>query len=89
VPTVAEAGVKGFDVSNWQGIVTQAKVSAAIVGKLHADITKTLALPATSEALLAQGLEPASSTPQEFAALIRSKIEKYRKLVAAARIVVD
>jgi tripartite-type tricarboxylate transporter receptor subunit TctC len=89
VPTVAEAGVKGFDVSNWQGIVTQVKVSAAIVGKLHADIGKTLALPATSEALLAQGLEPASSTPQEFAALIRSEIEKYRKLVTAARIVVD
>ncbi|HYC47118.1 MAG TPA: tripartite tricarboxylate transporter substrate binding protein [Burkholderiales bacterium] len=89
VPTVAESGVKGFDVSNWQGIVTQTKVPAAIVKKLHADLMKTLALPGMSDTLMAQGLEPASSTPQQFAALIRSEIEKYRKLVVAARITVD
>ena len=89
VPTVAESGVKGFEVSNWQGIVTQAKVPPAIVGRLHAGIAKTLALPAMAEALTAQGLEPTGSTPQQFAALIRSEIEKYRSLVKAARIVVD
>jgi tripartite-type tricarboxylate transporter receptor subunit TctC len=86
IPTVAESGVRGFEVSNWQGIVAPAKTPAAILQKLHRDLATTLGLPGMSDALSAQGLEPLRSTPAEFAALIRSEIERYRKVVVAAGI---
>jgi len=89
VPTVAEAGVAGFDVSNWQGMLAPAKTPAAIVGRLNRDVLATLKLPGMSEALGAQGLESASSTPEQFAVLIKSEIGKYTKVVKAAGIKVD
>ena len=89
LPTVAESGVKGFDVSNWQGLLVQAKTPREIVQKLHADVTKTLGLPGMSDTLLAQGLEPARSTPEEFNALIRAEFARYRKLVVAAKITAE
>ena len=89
LPTVAESGVKGFDVSNWQGLVVQSKTPREIVQKLHADVTKTLGLPGMSDTLLAQGLEPARSTPEEFNALIRAEFARYRKLVVAAKITAE
>jgi tripartite-type tricarboxylate transporter receptor subunit TctC len=89
VPTVAESGVAGFEVSNWQGIVAPIKTPRAIVTKLHRDLTATLKLPGMPEALAAQGLEPAGGTPAEFAALIRKEIDRYTQVVKAAGIVVD
>jgi tripartite-type tricarboxylate transporter receptor subunit TctC len=89
VPTIAESGVKGFDVSNWQGIVAPAKTPREIVSKLHQDLAATLKLPGMPEALAAQGLEPASGTPEDFAALIRKEIARYTQVVKAAGIVVD
>lgn len=89
VPTVAEAGVAGFDVSNWQGMLAPAKTPAAIVGRLNRDVLATLKLPGMSDALGAQGLESAGSTPEQFAALIKSEIGKYTKVVKAAGIKVD
>ena len=85
VPTVAET-VKGFEVSNWQGIVVPAKTPAAIVRKLHADLSATMKLPAMAEALLQQGMEEAVGTPEQFGALIRSEIDAYTRLVKAAGI---
>jgi len=70
VPTVAESGFKGFEVSNWQGIVVPAKTPASIVNALHAQLTRTMKLPATIEALAQQGLDPAVGTPEQFGALI-------------------
>ncbi|MDP1537665.1 MAG: tripartite tricarboxylate transporter substrate binding protein [Burkholderiales bacterium] len=89
VPTIAESGVKGFNVSNWQGVLAPAKTPATIVRKLNKDILAALRLPGMSEALAAQGLEPAGGTPEEFAALIKSEIAKYTQVVKAARITVD
>ena len=59
VPTVAESGVKGFNVSNWQGVLAPAKTPASLVKKLNQDIIASLKLPGMTEALAAQGLEPA------------------------------
>lgn len=89
VPTIAEAGVAGFDVSNWQGIVVQAKTPASIVQKLNRDVLATLKQAGMSEALAAQGLESAGGAPAQFGALIKSEIKKYRKVVRAAGIRVD
>ncbi len=90
VPTVAEAaGVAGFDVSNWQGMLAPAKTPAAIVTKLNRDVLATLALPGMTEALAAQGLESAGNTPAQFGGLIKSEIAKYTQVVKAAGIKVD
>jgi tripartite-type tricarboxylate transporter receptor subunit TctC len=89
VPTIAEAGVPGFDVQNWQGIVVPKKTHAAIVERLNSEILKVLAAPAMIEVLAAQGLDAAGGTPGAFDKLIRDEIVKWRKLVQAAKIKVD
>lgn len=89
VPTIAESGVKGFNVSNWQGILAPAKAPGAIVKKLNQDVLAALRLPGMTEALAVQGLEPAGGTPEAFSALIKSEIAKYTQVVKAARITVD
>jgi tripartite-type tricarboxylate transporter receptor subunit TctC len=88
-PTVAEAGVPGFSVENWQGIVVPAKTPAPIVDYLRREIAKVLTQPAMIGVLSTQGLDAASATPAEFDKLIRSEIEKWRKLVQAANIRVE
>jgi tripartite-type tricarboxylate transporter receptor subunit TctC len=89
VPTIAEAGVSGFEVQNWQGIVAPAKTPRDVVERLHREIVKVLALPAMVEVLGAQGLDPVSNTPAQFDQLIRNEIAKWRKLVQAAGIRMD
>ena len=86
VTTAIESGVAGFEVSNWQGVLAPAKTPAAIVQKLERDLATTLGLPGMSDTLNAQGLEPAHATRAQFSALIKSEVERYRKLVAAAGI---
>ena len=89
VPTIAESGVAGFDVSNWQGIVVPRKTSAAIVRKLNTDLSATLNAPGMPEALARQGLEAAGGTPAQFRSLIAAEIKKYTALVKVADIRVD
>lgn len=88
-PTIQEAGVPGFTVENWQGIVVPAKTPAAIVEHLRREITRVLAQPAMINVLSTQGLDAASATPAAFDQLIRSEIDKWRKLVRAANIRVE
>ncbi len=89
VPTIAESGVKGFNVSNWQGVLAPAKTPPALVKKLNSDILAALKVPGMTEALAAQGLEPAGGKPEEFGALIKAEIAKYTQVVKAAKITVD
>lgn len=89
VPTIAESGVKGFNVANWQGILAPAKTPIAIVKKLNQDVLAALQLPGMTETLAVQGLEPAGGTPEAFGALIKAEIAKYTQVVKAARITVD
>jgi len=89
VPTIAESGVKGFSVSNWQGILVPGKTPAAIVRKLNHDVLATLELPGMSEVLHAQGLDPAGGTSAEFTALIKEETAKYSQVVKSAGIHVE
>jgi len=89
VPTIAESGVKNFNVSNWQGVLLPVKTPPGIVGKLNQDTLKALGLPGMTDALAQQGLEPAGGKPAEFAALIKSEIATYTRVVKAAKITVD
>jgi tripartite-type tricarboxylate transporter receptor subunit TctC len=86
VPTIAEAGVPGFEVLNWYGIVAPGKTPAAIVLRLNGDLMKTLKAPGMIESLGAQGLEAAGGTPERFGVFIKSEIAKYAKVVKAAGI---
>ena len=86
VPTIAESGVRAFEVQNWQGIVVPKKTPAAIVDRLNSEILKVLAAPAMIDVLATQGLDAAGGTPAQFDKLIREEIVKWRKLVQVAKI---
>jgi tripartite-type tricarboxylate transporter receptor subunit TctC len=85
VPTFAEAGVPGYDVTGWYGICTQAKVPQPILNKLTADLHKVLAGPLKPR-LEEQGIEVTPTTPEQFAAHVKSEIEKWTKVVVAAKL---
>jgi tripartite-type tricarboxylate transporter receptor subunit TctC len=86
VPTIAEAGVPGFEVLNWYGIVAPGKTPAAIVQGLNRDLRAALKSPQMTESLGMQGLEAAGDTPEKFGAFIKSEMAKYAKVVKAAGI---
>jgi tripartite-type tricarboxylate transporter receptor subunit TctC len=86
VPTIAEAGVAGFDVLNWYGITLPSGTPPAIVRKLNQNLLAALATPAMNEALFTQGLEAAGGTPAAFGDFIKSEMVKYAKVVKAANI---
>jgi tripartite-type tricarboxylate transporter receptor subunit TctC len=86
VPTMIEAGVPGFEVQNWQGLVVPAGTPAAIINALNATTNKALADPMIREQMLSQGNEIGGGTPEQFAALIKSEAARWGKLVKAANI---
>ena len=89
VPTIAEAGVPGFEVLNWQGMAAPSKTPQAIIQKLNRALQETLKTPKVIETLMAQGLEAAGSTPEQFGALVKSEVVKYTKVVKEAKITVE
>ena len=86
LPTVAEAGVPGYEVDQWYGIITGAKVPLAIVRKLNAAIAEAVKSPEVAKRLAADGSTPVGSTPEQFSAHIKSEIAKWRKLVKEAKL---
>ncbi len=76
-PTLAEAGVAGFDVTGWHGLIAPAALPAPIVSRLNSEVTRILKEPATIERLHAFGNEPAPSSPEEFKQRIESDIAKW------------
>ena len=85
-PTVAEAGVGGFSVLDWQGMFTTAKTPAAVVGKLNAEIKRALTLPDVIEKLGTAGVEIQTTSPEEWGRFVQSEIEKWAKVVKTAGI---
>jgi tripartite-type tricarboxylate transporter receptor subunit TctC len=84
LPTVAEAGVPGYEVTVWFGLVAPAGTPREVVDKLNAEVLKVLAMPDVRERFLALGVEPLGSTPGEFASHIRAQMEKWAKVVKGA-----
>jgi len=89
VPTLSEAGLAGFDVSQWYGVVVPAGTPADITGKLHADFVELLTLPDIKTRMADLGAEPVGNTPAQFGEFIRSEIAKYRKIVKETRITIN
>jgi tripartite-type tricarboxylate transporter receptor subunit TctC len=81
IPTVAEAGVLGYSVIQWSGLLAPAALPRELTNRINAEIVRILARPAVRERLLAGGAEPGGGTPEQFSALIRADIEKWTKVV--------
>ena len=89
VPTTTEAGLPGFDVKNWYGILAPAGTPKTIIDKLSAEVARILGLPDVKERLLGQGLEPFYSTPEQFAVLMKADMVKYAQVIKTANIKMD
>jgi tripartite-type tricarboxylate transporter receptor subunit TctC len=90
VPTVAEAAqLKGFEASSWFGLLAPAGTPAEVVNRVQQETAKALGLPAVKERLLSQGAIPSGNTPQEFARLIDSEIQKWASVVKVSGARVD
>lgn len=89
LPTVAEAGVPGFDVSVWAGILAPAATPRDVIVKLNREIARIAGLPDVRKKLAAEGAELMSSTPEEFAAFIGAEIERWGKVAKAANMRID
>ncbi|MGZ8155970.1 MAG: tripartite tricarboxylate transporter substrate binding protein [Burkholderiales bacterium] len=86
VPTIQEAGVPGYEVAGWYGVIGPAGVPQALVARLNREINAILNVPETRDQLLTQGAEPRTGTPEEFAATMANDVKKWQKVVAAAGI---
>ena len=89
VPTIAEAGVKGFDASSWFGLLAPAGTPADIVNRLQQESAKALGSPELKERLLAQGAIPSGMTPADFTKYIAAETKKWAAVVKASGAKVD
>jgi tripartite-type tricarboxylate transporter receptor subunit TctC len=80
IPTLNESGYKGFDSTQWLGLLAPRATNADTVQRLHAETVKALALPDVKERLAAAALQAVGNTPQQFAVVIKSEIERWGKL---------
>ncbi len=86
MPTIAEAGLKGYEANNWNGLVAPRGTPRAVIERLHKDIVATLQEPAIAERMARGGLEPIGDTPAEFAQYLKAEAAKWGKLIKAAGI---
>lgn len=86
VPTVAESGLAGYEVNGWYGLLAPGRTPRAIVGRLNAELQRVLNDSDTRKQFMQRGMDPLTGTAEEFAALIRSEIAKWAKVVRAAGI---
>ena len=89
VPTIAESGVPGYDVTNWFGVLVPGATAKQVVARLNKDIVQHLQSPDLKVRLAAEGADPVGSTPAEFERVIRSDIEKYTRIVKAAGVRIE
>jgi tripartite-type tricarboxylate transporter receptor subunit TctC len=86
VPTVAEAGLKGFETGSWQGVVAATGTPKEIVGRLNTEIARILNTPEMKDNLAKQGAEVYTMTSEQLGNWLKSEIEKWAKVVKAANL---
>ena len=86
IPTIAEAGVPGYEVVQWFGVLAPAHTPRDIIARLHAGIVRVVQDPAIRERFSSDGAETVGSTPEEFAAVIRADLSKWSKVIKDAGI---
>jgi tripartite-type tricarboxylate transporter receptor subunit TctC len=86
LPTIAEAGVRGYEFNTWYGVLATAGTPKAVIQRLNQAMVKALKNASLVQKLQKAGLDPQPTTPQAFAKLIRSEIERWRKVIKEAGI---
>ncbi len=86
IPTIAEAGVPGYDSGAWFGLLAPAGTPKDIVSKLSVETARILKLPEVNKRISELSAEPVGSTPEEFAELIKSEIAKWAKVIKDANV---
>ena len=89
LPTIAEAGVPGYDSSVWIGVLAPAGTPKDIVDRVSQSNAAILKMPDVRERMLAQEMEPVASTPEQFAAVMKSDLDKWKAVIKAANVKVD
>ena len=89
VPTLAEAGVKGIDVPSWYGVMLPSATPAALVARVQSSIAAVLAIPAVRDKLIAQGLVPVASKPEDFAQQIKRETAVWAAIIREGGIKAD
>ena len=89
IPTIAEAGVPGYDSGVWYAILAPAGTPRDVVNKLNSEIVRVLKVPDYHKLLMFAGIDAIGSTPEELSAYIKSEITKYAKVVKDAKLHVD
>lgn len=89
IPTIAEAGVPGYDANAWFGLFAPAGTPDAVINRLHAEMVKIVKLPETRDRFLTLGAEPVGSSPAEFGAFFRNEVAKWAKVVKSSGARVD
>lgn len=89
IPTVAEAGYKGYETTLWYALLAPVGTPRPIISRLHDETVKVVKSPGMTEQLLAQGAEAVGNTPQELDAYIRAEIDRWTKVIAQAHIKAD
>lgn len=84
VPTVAESAIPGFEVNTWQGMLAPARTPVAIINKLQQEVVRVLQSPPVRERLTVEGFTIVGNSPDEFAALIKAEVEKWKRVAKAA-----
>ncbi|MBM3343000.1 MAG: tripartite tricarboxylate transporter substrate binding protein [Betaproteobacteria bacterium] len=89
LPTIAEAGVPGYDMTVWAGVITPLGVPKAVIAKLNDAVNKAMAAPSLKEKFAINGVETVGGTVEEFAALIRREVDKYERIAKTLKAKVD
>lgn len=89
IPTVAESGAPGFDVSSWFGLLAPAGTPAPIVDKLSREVATIMKDPAVRDRLQSLGLEPAANTPEQFTELLKKDLARWKSVAERGKIKID
>ena len=89
VPTIAESGLPGFDISSWAGLMAPAGTPKSVVLMLNAATVKALASPDMRERLAGEGAEPVGNTPEQFAAFVKAELAKWAQAIKQAGAQID
>ena len=88
-PTMLEAGLKGFEMTNWYGFMAPAKTPREIVTKLNGEINRIMAMPEQKTKLEEVGTQLSPMSPEQFARFLEAELAKYAKLIRAAGVTLD
>ncbi|MDB5812625.1 MAG: hypothetical protein JWN94_4747 [Betaproteobacteria bacterium] len=89
LPTLIEAGVPGYVVTSWYGVLAPAATPRDLIARLNSDLARTMSAPDIRDRLAGEGAEPSTGTPEQFAAFIRAEITQWTKVIKNAGIVAE